>query len=177
MKTNASMKKIIIAILLLIIVGTVSVVILPQTLLKPKPVHFHAGVQVYKDEKLQDFSNFKYMHEAPCTVNGKPVQNAHEDEQGEKAHLHDHVGDVVHVHRINATWGDLFTNIKYPLDEKAVAYVNGKQISNILEQKIQPYESVVIFVGKHTDDQKYLKNAVTKKHIQDIEHRSETCSS
>ncbi len=171
------MKKILIGILLLIIIGVVAVVVLPQTLLKPKPVHFHAGFQVYKDGKLQSFTGNKYMHEAPCAVDGKPVAS-NGDEQSEKAHLHDHVGDVVHSHRNNPTWGDLFTNIKYPIDEKnVVAYINGNKVDDILVEKIKPYDSVIIFIGKHTDDEKYLKSAVTKKRIQEIEKRSETCSS
>src|ERR1700730_17097255 len=101
------MKKIIIAFLIFAILAATAVIILPKTILKPKPVHFHAGFQVYVDDKLQDFSDFKYMHEAPCTVNGKPLTNNHVDEQIEKAHLHDQIGDVVHVHRLGATWSDL----------------------------------------------------------------------
>jgi hypothetical protein len=172
------MKKLFIGLAILGVLAIAAVIILPQTLLKPKPIHYHAGFQIYKDNKLQDFSDFKYMHEAPCTVDGKPINDPHADGQLEKAHLHDHTGDVVHVHRANAMWKDLFTNIKYPIDEKnVVAYVNGKKVNAILEKKIEPYESVIIFIGTHVDDQNYLKKAVTKKHIQDVEHKSETCSS
>ncbi len=172
------MKKISIGIALcLIIIAVAGYYILTQTLLKPKPVHYHAGFQVYVDDKLQDFSDFKYMHEKPCTLNGKPVDD-HDDEQIEKAHLHDQIGDVVHVHRSGATWGDLFINLKYPLDEKqVVAYVHGVKADNILKQTIKSYDSLVLFIGKHTDDKKYLEKAVTKDYIQKVEKKSEFCSS
>lgn len=150
---------------------------LSQALDKPEPIHIHAGFQVYKDEKLQDFSDFKYMHELPCTVNGKPVEGAKVDEQKEKAHLHDQTGDVVHVHRKGARWSDLFTNINYTIDKNAAVYINGKKIDKFLEREIQPYESVVIFLGKTKDEQKYLKDAVKKDYIEKVENKSETCSS
>lgn len=140
-------------------------------------VHLHAGFHVYVDEKLQDFKDFKFMHEKPCTVNGKPIPDEHEDEQIEKAHLHDQIGDVVHVHRKDAKWGDLFNNIKYPIDEKAVAYINGERVDEFLDESIQPYDSLVVFVGKHSNDKKYLKDAVTPEYVKKIEKKSENCSS
>jgi hypothetical protein len=160
----------------LVVLAVAAAIILPQTLLKPKPVHIHAGFQVYKDESLQDFSDFKYMHEMPCTVDGKPIEGAHIDEQLEKAHLHDENGDVVHVHRKGALWRDLFTNIKYPISEDAVAYSNGKKVENILDKEIAAFESVVFFEGKHTKDQELLKKAVTKERITEIENSSEYCA-
>lgn len=170
-------KKLLIGFAFLAVLIPAAVIILPQTLLKPEPIHIHAGFQVYKDEKLQNFSDFKYMHEMPCTVDGKPVENAHVDEQLEKAHLHDQNGDVVHVHRKGATWRDLFVNIKYPISENAVAYSNGQKVEDFLDHEIVAYESVVIFEGKHTKDQELLKKAVTKERVTEIENSSEYCAS
>lgn len=170
-------KKLLIVLGLLLVFMTSAIIVLSQTVFKPQPIHIHAGYQVYKDEKLQNFSDFKYMHEMPCTVNGKPIEGAKVDEQQEKAHLHDQNGDVVHVHRKGATWRDLFMNIKYPINESAVAYINGQKIENFLDREIIPYESVVIFEGKHTKDQELLKKAVTKKRIIEVENSSEYCSS
>jgi hypothetical protein len=161
--------------IVILIAGTV---ILQKTIIKPKDVHFHAGFQVYVDDKLQNFSDFAYMHEKPCTVNGKPLPGSNTNEQEEKAHLHDQIGDVVHVHRESATWNDLFINIKYPIDPKnSVGYINAKKDIDFLNRKIEPYDSLVVFIGKHADDRKYLKTAVTKDRIKQIEKKSETCSS
>ncbi len=168
-------KKIIIIVLLLIVLAAGFV--FSQTVLKPKHVHYHAGFQVYKDEKQVDFSDFKYMHELPCTINGKPLEGQVVDEQLEKAHLHDQTGDVVHVHREDALWRDLFTNIKFPVGDDAIVYIDGRKVSNFLDQQIIPYTSAVILIGKHADDKKYLEESVKKDYIQKVEKKSETCSS
>ena len=163
---------------LIIIVLIAGVIFLQRSLSQVGKVHFHAGIEVYKDGLLQNFSDFKYMHEKPCTLNGKPLPGVRTDEQLEKAHLHDQTGDVLHIHRTGAKWKDLFINIKYPIDKKNVSgYINGERVSDFLEEEIDPYDSLVVFVGKHKMDQKYLKNAVTKERIKQVEKKSETCSS
>lgn len=162
-----------IVILLILIAG---VIFLKNKLTPPaKVVHYHAGFQVYVDGKLQDFSDIKYMHVKPCT-NHKEKEE-HEDEQEEKAHLHDGIRDVVHVHRDNATWRDLFINIHYSFNssQSAESYVNGKRVLDILNQKINPYDSLVLLLGKHGNVKDYIKNKVTKEHIQKTEKRSESC--
>lgn len=169
------MKKILIALVVVLILVIIGYFILPRFISPKDKVHYHAGFQVYVDDKLQDFSDWKYMHEKPCSVDGKPI-DSHEDEQIEKAHLHDQTGDVVHVHREGAKWKDLFTNIKYPINDKnLVVYVDGKKVEDFLNKSIEPYESVVIFIGSHKDDEKYLKNAVKRDYIEKIEKKSETC--
>jgi hypothetical protein len=170
------MKRIIIIIWIFLILLSGGYLV-KRTIFKSEPIHIHAGFQVYKDNKLVDFSDFKYMHEMPCTINGKPVDDHEEDEQIEKAHLHDQVGDVVHVHRENAVWRDLFANIKYPIEGSFVAYVNGKKVDNVLDHEIVPYETITIFIGQNSDQETKLRNAVKKERIEQIENKSENCSS
>lgn len=136
-------------------------------------VHYHAGFQVYVDDKLQDFSSYKYMQVRPCGDNHDHAS----DEQMEKAHLHDGVGDVVHVHRRNPLWGDLFKNIKFSLDERkgVVSFVNGKEVDDILTYPIKPFDSVVIFVGISSDIEDKLNKRVTKEKIDTVGKRSESC--
>jgi len=126
-----------------------------------KEIHYHAGFLVYVDGQLQDFTPSKYMETQPCYTN--KVKHPPEDNQKEKAHLHDGIGDVVHVHRANATWGDLFKNIdfSFPATESAVGYINNTQISAI----------IVSGDIKAID----LKRYVTVDHIKEIESKSETC--
>ncbi len=119
-----------------------------------------------------DSTDNKYMNIKPCTFDEK--ESGEEDEQLEKAHLHDNVGDVVHSEQINAKWKDLFTNIHFAMDyAKATAFVDGKVLPDFANQPIRPYESMVVFIGKA--DKNHLKESVTKKHIQQEEKRSENC--
>lgn len=143
-----------------------------KTLTTPKKVHYHAGFVVFQNDKKLDFSDFKYMRVKPCDdVKGNDTD---EDIQAEKAHLHDQVGDVVHVERDGAYWRDLFTNIKYPVDySKTKAYVNGREIQDFQNTKITPYESVVILIGNNSST--HEKDAVSKQYIQKKEKESIEC--
>jgi hypothetical protein len=141
---------------------------------KPVHAHYHAGFQVYVDGALVDFSGSQYMKEAPCVVPGTKIK---EDEQMEKAHLHDGVGNVVHSHRTRAKWGDLFKNIQYTFDAQKpiVSFVNGHEVKNILKYPIEAYDSVVILVGSHGELNSYLEKSVTKAQIITVEGKSENC--
>lgn len=140
-------------------------------------VHYHAGFQVYVDNELQDFSDLKYMNTEPCGSHEETHATA-EDEQQEKAHLHDNIGDVVHSHREGAIWRDLFTNMPYNIEEEDLEmYVNGERVEDErpLDRPIVPYESVVFFVGENDDIQEKLQSAVGRTHIETTEQRSENC--
>ena len=155
-------------IFLIIIIG----VAVYLRLFRVKEVHYHAGFQVYIDGKQKDFSAMQYMSLIPCGKN-----TGHEDEQLEKAHLHDTIGDVVHVHRDNAVWGDLFKNINYQINttQPVEAYLNGKKVNNIFAQKINPYDSLILLIGKNMDIETYLTKQVTKSKIMSVEKKSESC--
>ena len=135
-------------------------------------IHYHAGFIVYRNNEQVDFSDLKYMHVEPCS---EEEEEHEEDEQEEKAHLHDGIGNVAHVHRNNAYWRDLFTNIGYELTEPITGFVGGKPVENILEETIQPYQSVVIFSGENIDVEEKLSNSVTREQIEQAEQKTESC--
>lgn len=139
--------------------------------------HYHAGFQVYVNDELQDFADLKYMKMEPCDTAKHGTEHTPEDEQLEKAHLHDLNGDVMHAHRDGATWGDLFTNMEYDLPEGLiVAYINGQIVGgDILTQVIQPYDSLVMFIGSNTHIPDKVAQAVTVERIKQVEAQSEDC--
>jgi hypothetical protein len=140
----------------------------------PAKLHYHAGFLVYVDGKIQDFSAGKYMNIDFCSA-PHTVETPQEIQIG-KAHLHDNVGDVVHVHRAGAVWGDLFTNIHYtfPVGKPITGYVNGYAVPDILTYPIRSYDSIIIIVGKSSGVD--LTKMVSKSHILDVERHSESCS-
>jgi len=137
-------------------------------------IHYHAGFLVYVDGVLADFSNIDYMNVDYCSNPHKTETQA--EIQIGKAHLHDNVGDVVHVHRPGAVWGDLFTNIRYtfPAGKPLMGYINGQSAPDILIRPIRPYDSVIFVVGDGTNVD--LTKTVSKTHMMDIEKHSEGCS-
>ena len=124
-------------------------------------IHYHAGFIVYVDGVKQDYSDFKYMNFRPCTT--EEVKQTKADEQIEKAHLHDGIGDVVHVETTGSVWGDLFKNIGVNLPTDLA----------VLKNPIEPNSSVVIAVGKEVDN----PEKVSLDHIKDVEAKSELCGS
>jgi len=128
---------------------------------RAEDAHYHAGFVVYIDGVKQDYSDYKYMNFIPCSEHDAKKSKA--EEQIEKAHLHDSVGDVVHVHRTGAVWGDLFKNIGVRLPAKP----------EILRQEIEPNSSIDIVIGQQIDN----PEKVTVDHIKIVEAMSELCGS
>ena len=137
-------------------------------------IHYHAGFVVFENGKKLDFSDNKYMSIKPCTLNGEEDETK-EDPQVEKAHLHDNVGDVVHIEEEGAIWRDLFTNIKFEVDYSRVAgYINGASVPNFELQPINQFDSLVLFVG--STDKSLISQAVTKEYIEEWGEKSSTCA-
>ena len=158
-------------IFLFFVLSLVGIIFLPTP--KKDEVHYHAGFVVYVNGEKQDFSLSKYMHLEICDPSG-----AHkEDEQIEKAHLHSGVGDVVHVHRKNAYWRDLFHNIGYELPPglPVVGLSEQETIPDFLNTPLYPNQSVIILVGQSPVPD--LTSFISQEHIKEVENSSESCGS
>lgn len=140
-------------------------------------IHYHAGFHLYNDGEMADFSDTEYMHVNPCYADEHRDESTKEEIQEEKAHLHDHIGDVAHVHQPGAVWRDLFYNIDYEIDKNVTGYINGEKVENILDRPIKEYDSVVFVAGDTGDLETKLQNTVTKDHIISVENKSESCGS
>lgn len=85
-----------------------------------EPVHYHANFAVFVDGKQVDFSRPELMHIAPCT------DDTHLDtDPAENVHLHDGIGNVVHLHMAGITWKTFFDSIKFDY----LALTNGKELT------------------------------------------------
>ena len=154
---------------ILIVVGTF---FLSKKMFLPFKIHYHAGFVVFQNNKKLDFSDGKYMYIKPCSLN--PNHNGANNKQLEKAHLHENIGDLVHVEEAGARWKDLFTNIGFPVDDaKSIGYINGKKVANFQAQPIHPYESLVVFIDNNNPD--VIKQVVTKDYILKMEKNSTAC--
>lgn len=134
-------------------------------------VHYHAGFKVYIDGSLQNYTEYKYMNFVPCSEHDE--KKSKQEEQIEKAHLHDGVGDVVHVHRHGALWGDLFKNIKVELDKGVVGYIDGVEVDDILNKPIGSYTTAIFVVGESAED--HTSEVIPLEYIKQVETKSELC--
>jgi hypothetical protein len=136
-------------------------------------VHYHAGFRIYIDDYLQDYSGYQHMNYTPCSEHDH--KKSPEEEQLEKAHLHDGVGDVVHVHRTGAVWGDLLVNskIELPSKKEVEGFVDGLKQENILTTPIEPYTTAIFLVGESRSERSAER--VERAHIEEVEAKSELC--
>ena len=156
-----------------VVLLSITMIFISKKLFIPQETHYHAGFVVFKNDKKINFSDVKYMFLEPCTLN-KNNDNSPTDIQIEKAHLHDNVGDVVHIERTGAKWQDLFTNIHFLINySKTTGYINGEKVANYQLQPIKPDDILVVFIGK--EDQKLIRQAVTKDYIEKMAKKSTTC--
>lgn len=139
-------------------------------------VHYHAAFQVYVDGAVVDFSATQYMHVEPCGLEDEEEEETPEHVQLEKAHLHDGVGDVVHVHREGAVWADLFLNVGYVFAEPVAGYVNGSRVDSILTYPIEEHDRVLILSNTAVADIRTLFDDVPSvERIKAVENAGESC--
>jgi len=139
-------------ILSFVLIFALLAVIWWQIMSKPQaqtgqPDHYHAGFIVYVDGVKQDFSDSRYMQTEACHL------NVHEnDNQISKAHLHNNIGDVAHIHVAGTIWRTLFSNLglNFANLPSVSGYRNGKRVDNILDEPILGNDSIIIVVGSKT---------------------------
>ncbi len=81
----------------------------------PPHVHYHANFQVFINGQREQFADPMLYEESGASCS--------EEEQMtpmERAHMHDNVNDVVHVHDHAVTWGQFFTNLGWVVDAKTI---------------------------------------------------------
>lgn len=71
----------------------------------PDRVHYHANFAVYINGLRESFNDPQYYEEVAACKAGTNITPA------DRAHMHDKVNDVVHVHDHAVTWGQFFDNL------------------------------------------------------------------
>ena len=128
-----------------------------------QPDHYHAGLIVYVDGVKKDFSDSKYMQTEVCNL------NVHENDNPiSKAHLHNNIGDVAHIHVAGTTWRTLFSNLglNFANLPSVSGYRESKRIDNILDEPILENDSVIVIVGNETGID--LNQYVSKQRIAQV---------
>ncbi len=146
----------------------------------PKHTHYHANWDVYIDGEQQKFEDPSFYEEvANCNVND-------EADIKHRAHMHDDVYDVVHVHADGVTWGQFLENINSTAqpnylrihsesfaneDGKKVTYIlNGKQLDSLNGVIIGDQDKLLINYGDESPEviqQRYDAIQNDAKHYDD----------
>jgi hypothetical protein len=142
-------------------IGGVRFALLPD-IPNAEPVHYHANFAVFLDGERLDLSAMRYMEDlTTCKANPDVVLPA------ERAHMHEGVQDVVHVHHDGATWGHFFANVgivlgdDFLVTDEGVPYfadpvrtmkflVDGEQVTTLFNRVIVSEERLLISLGDET---------------------------
>jgi len=92
-----------------LLVGAVVILAIRFATYSVASTHYHANFAVYVNGQREQFKGPQYYEEvAACTANG-PIQPA------QRAHMHDGVNSVIHIHDDGVTWSQFFDNIGWSI--------------------------------------------------------------
>ena len=157
----------------------------------PKAVHFHANFAVFVEGKRLDLSGDKYME----PISGCKPEYIDILPQ-ERAHMHEHEGDLIHIHDHGVTWGDFMANIGFAFgktylitDEekpyfnsrgKTIKFIlNGRQVENPSDQLIKDEDRLLVSYGSETVDQtiaQQFPQIASTAHEEDVTPDPASCS-
>jgi hypothetical protein len=90
-----------------LVLGLVTLFGLRFVLIQKVEVHYHANFAVFVDGERLPFDKFTFYEEiAACGGNGLESPKV-------RAHMHDNINHVVHVHDNGAAWGHFFANLSF----------------------------------------------------------------
>lgn len=135
-------------------------------------VHYHAGFHVYENGERLDLSGFEYMTILPCSELHN--HGGEKEYDASMIHLHDGVGDVVHVHADGQTWRMLMESLGLEADGYTQMYRDGVEAS-LMDDVIVPFERVVFADAGTEVTSEMIAKVPSRERIQEVENTSETC--
>lgn len=136
---------------------------------KPHEIHIHAGFQIYLNGELQNYSEDRFMNYTACSEDG-----SYDD--GLRTHLHNNVGDVLHVHKSGTTWRHFLEELGFDYKQTpTVAILNGENVGDYLDMQINNLDSIIIVAGEYQNFDKMTLNMVTQERIIEVSTMPELC--
>ncbi|MBX4197373.1 hypothetical protein KW801_02330, partial [Candidatus Saccharibacteria bacterium] len=171
------------------VVGILVLLVIRFFTYNPPKAHYHANFVVYINGQREQFKEPFYYEEAgaACTAEGNITPQ-------DRAHMHDNVNDVVHVHDHAVTWGQFFQNLGWYINprfintptqllladdsHKVTFLVNGQAVPNIANQVIGDRDRLLVDYGNEADQdlQNEFKSVASTALKYDTNHDPASCS-
>ena len=136
------------------VAGIIWMTALRFILIKPEITHYHANFAVYINGKRETFKSFAYYEEiAACS-------SEYDNNPKGRAHMHDNVNSIIHVHDKRVTWSDFFANLDWTLgknflqtdqgmyqqtDDRQVYFIlNGARVSRVDNKIIGDQDKLLV---------------------------------
>jgi len=135
----------------------------------PATTHYHANFAVFTNGQREQFKDAFYYEAVGASCSADKNMTPHE-----RAHMHDNVNDVVHVHDHAVTWGQFFMNLGWDVNplfvktpqtvlladstHKVTFILNGQVAPNIQNQVIGDKDKLLVDYGSGSQtalDQEY----------------------
>ncbi len=129
----------------------------------PEKTHYHANFAVYINGEREAFKDSGYYEEeagGTCSLDTAMVPE-------ERAHMHDNIGDVVHVEDHAVTWGQFFENLGWTVNHKLILtpeklyvgdamqkvafLVNGQNVQDVTSRVIHDKDRLLVDFGVSSD--------------------------
>jgi len=92
-----------------LVLGALAILLIRFATYHVTATHYHANFAVYINGQREQFNGPQYYEEvAACTAHGT-IQPA------QRAHMHDNINSVIHVHDDGVTWQQFFNNLGWTL--------------------------------------------------------------
>jgi predicted lactoylglutathione lyase len=88
---------------------------------KPVQVHYHANFAVYLNGQREEFKGPQYYQEVAICSSTNDITIPQQ-----RAHMHDNINSVVHVHDHAVTWGQFFENLGWYVGPNFLETDSGK---------------------------------------------------
>jgi hypothetical protein len=155
-----------------LVIGVVIILVIRfATYSAPEQPHYHANFAVYINGTREPFKGRGYYEETAAEMCS--LQQVETSKQ--RAHMHDNVGDVVHVEDHLVSWGNFMQNLGWGLgndylktndkmfvngDAGTLSFIlNGQKVDSISDQIIQDKDRLLISYG--TSDTTQLQEQYT----------------
>jgi hypothetical protein len=154
-------KKLLLMLFTAFILGVFWVFAIRFVTLEKKEVHYHANFAVFVEGERLPFDSFTYYEEvASCGGHGVNSPKI-------RAHMHDSVNHVVHVHDNGVTWGHFFSNLSFvngdtvfktdsstfieDKDTKITFILNGQEVDTTANRTISDKDVLLVSIGRTTE--------------------------
>jgi len=155
-------KKLLKTALIFFAAGIFIIFALRFTLAQKKEVHYHANFAVFVDGQREQFETFNFYEEIQ-SCGGNDINRPEI-----RAHMHDQINHVVHVHDNGATWGHFFANLGYVNgdtvfgtddgifvedDDTDIRFLlNNEEVQTTANRHIGDEDALLISIGSPSDE-------------------------
>ncbi len=175
---NYSRKSVILLVAASFLTGILWLVAVRFIVVNPEETHYHANFAVYINGQQVEFRDTTYYEEiAACS-------SEYENNPRGRVHMHEEVGDVIHIHDKRVTFGNFFQNIGWNVgdevletrdmvyqtagDTKLSYILNGVAIERIDNKVIGNMDKLLVSFGETSDNalkEQYARASSTAEEV------------